>query len=281
MRPEIDPIDAALAEDLGSGDLTTKYFTDPERRAVGRFVAKEPCVLAGCTTAWDVLRRVDATLDIVRLRKDGADLGPGDVVIEARGAAASLLTAERTALNFLQRLSGVATLTRKFVTAVLGTGAAILDTRKTTPCLRRLEKAAVAVGGGVNHRMGLFDMVMVKDNHLATGDAAELQHRIDALRRDHPDVRVELEADTLEQVETFLSLRGVDVILLDNMTVDEMRRAVALRGSGTVLLEASGGVTLDTVRSIALTGVDMISIGALTHSARAVDFSLELEDDRS
>jgi len=180
-------------------------------------------------------------------------------------------------LNFLQRLSGIATLTRKFVDAVAGTRAKILDTRKTTPGLRALEKAAVVSGGGRNHRFGLFDMAMVKDNHLAANAGLGfLQYAIDRLQADRPEIRVELEADTVDQVRGFLTLRGLAVILLDNMTTGQLREAVAL-GTGAVKFEASGGVTLDTIGKIASTGVDFISVGALTHSARAIDFSLELE----
>ncbi len=193
--------------------------------------------------------------------------------MEIRGRAASVLTAERTALNFLQRLSGVATLTRQYVEAVRGTSARILDTRKTTPGWRALEKAAVAAGGGTNHRVGLYDMALVKDNHLAAG--TDLQKAIDRLRAERPGVRVELEADTLDQVRGFLKLKGVDVILLDNMSLAELREAVSLRQGGLVF-EASGGVNLETVRGIAETGVDFISVGAITHSARAVDLSLEI-----
>ena len=189
----------------------------------------------------------------------------------------SILTAERVALNFIQRLSGVATLTRKFVDAIAGTGAVILDTRKTTPGLRALEKAAVVSGGGRNHRFGLYDMVMVKDNHLAANAGLDfLQYSIDRLHAARPGVRVELEADTVEQVRGFLKLHGVEVILLDNMTPGQLRECVAL-GAGRVKFEASGGVTLDTIGKIAATGVDFISVGALTHSARAIDFSLDLE----
>jgi nicotinate-nucleotide pyrophosphorylase (carboxylating) len=194
----------------------------------------------------------------------------------ARGRAASLLTAERTALNFLQRLSGVATLASKFVAAVQGTPAKILDTRKTTPGMRALEKAAVLAAGARNHRIGLYDMVMVKDNHLAGPWALEdFQASISKVKSERPGIRVELEADTVEQVRQFVALEGVDVILLDNMTVPELRAAVALRKPG-LFFEASGGVTLKTVRQIAETGVDFISVGEMTHSAPAVDFSLEI-----
>jgi nicotinate-nucleotide pyrophosphorylase (carboxylating) len=210
------------------------------------------------------------------LRASGSQVAPGDSVLRVEGPFPSLLTAERVALNFLQHLSGIATLTRRFVEAVAGTRARILDTRKTIPGLRALEKAAVLAGGGCNHRMGLYDMVMVKDNHLAAGASpSQLQAAILSFKETHPAVRVELEADTLAQVEAFLSLSGVDVILLDNMSLAELRSAVAL-SAGRIPLEASGGVTLETVGAIAATGVDFISAGALTHSARAVDFSMEL-----
>jgi nicotinate-nucleotide pyrophosphorylase (carboxylating) len=271
-----DPIALALAEDLGSGDLTARFFVE-ERPGRARLFAKEPAVAAGVETAAEVFRRVTAAAAGIRvLRPSGARLAPGDSVLEVEGPLPSLLTAERVALNFLQHLSGVATLTRRFVDAVAGTRARILDTRKTIPGLRALEKAAVLAGGGCNHRMGLYDMVMVKDNHLAAGTSpARLQEAVSRFKRAHPAVRVEIEADTLAQVETFLSLSGVDVILLDNMSLEELRAAVAL-SAGRVPLEASGGVTLETVAAIAETGVNFISVGALTHSARAVDFSMEL-----
>lgn len=274
-RSAHDPIAIALAEDIGRGDLTSRYFVGSERRCA-RIFTKEPAVAAGVETAAEVFRRVDPQIGVSIIRASGSALGRGQTVLEITGAARSILTAERVALNFLQRLSGVATLTRSFVEAVAGTKARILDTRKTTPGLRALEKAAVLAGGGQNHRFGLFDMVMVKDNHLAA--ATELDLLQDAIRRcraDFPEVRIELEADTLDQVRRFLTLMGVDVILLDNMSTDEMTEAVQL-GAGRVQFEASGGVTLETVAGIAATGVDFISVGALTHSARAIDFSLEL-----
>jgi nicotinate-nucleotide pyrophosphorylase (carboxylating) len=271
-----DPIAIALAEDLGSGDVTCQFFVAPDRRGRARIFAKQPAVLAGVEAAMEVFRRVDPGLLVEGVRRDGAALLSDNTAIEVSGYVGSILTAERVALNFLQRLSGVATLTRRFVDAVEGTGVRILDTRKTTPGLRLLEKAAVVAGGGQNHRFGLFDMVMVKDNHLAAdANLNHLRDRIRALKKERPKIRIELEADTLEQVRGFLSLDFVDVILLDNMTPTEMREAVRL-GAGRVEFEASGGVTLETVRAIAETGVNFISIGALTHSAPAVDFSLEL-----
>ncbi len=270
-----DPIAIALAEDIGRGDLTSRYFVGTEKRHA-RIFTKEPAVAAGVETAAEVFRRVDPQMSVGIIRASGSTLEKGQTVLEIAGPVRSILTAERVALNFLQQLSGVATLTRRFVDAIAGTKARILDTRKTTPGLRALEKAAVIAGGGVNHRFGLFDMVMVKDNHLAAG--TELAHLQDAIRRcraDNPGLRIELEADTLEQVRRFLTLMGVDVILLDNMRLEDMAAAVQL-GGGRVQFEASGGVNLDTVAGIAATGVDFISVGALTHSARAIDFSLEL-----
>ena len=262
-----DPIDAALAEDMGSGDVTCEFFVDASRHGQARIFAKAKAVVAGAETAAEVFHRVDSDLQIDVICGDGEAVESGDTVLEVRGAVRSILTAERVALNFLQRLSGVATLTRRFVEAVAGTRARILDTRKTTPGLRRLEKAAVVAGGGTNHRFGLFDMVMVKDNHLAADCRPEhLQAAIRAALAAHPGMRIEVEADSLPQVRTFLALEGIDVILLDNMNCAEMSEAVRL-GTGRVQFEASGGVTLDTVGPIAATGVDFISIGALTHSA--------------
>ncbi len=270
-----DPISLALAEDVGSGDLTARYFVE-NRPASARLFAKEAAVAAGVETAAEVFRRVNPDIQVQVERTSGTHLTPGDTVLKVAGPLPSLLTAERVALNFLQHLSGIATLTSRFVAAVAGTKARILDTRKTVPGLRLLEKAAVVAGGGTNHRMGLYDMVMVKDNHLASGTSpSQLQEAILRFKKDHPGIRIELEADRLDQVRDFLKMEGVDVILLDNMSLDELREAVRL-SSGKTLLEASGGVTLETVGAIAATGVDFISSGALTHSARSIDFSMEL-----
>ncbi len=281
LPPPHDPIAIALAEDIGSGDATVEFFVDPARRVSARIFAKEPAVVAGATVAAEVFVRVDPAVSVTIERPDGASVVPGDTILVMNGKAGSLLTAERVALNFIQRLSGVATLTRLFVDAIAGTRARILDTRKTTPGLRVLEKAAVVAGGGHNHRMGLYDMVMVKDNHLlAESHLDRLQAAISRARAARPGMRIELEADTLAQVEAFLTLDGVDVILLDNMTPDQLRAAVALeRTHDGVQFEASGGVNLETVRAIAETGVDWISVGALTHSARAIDYSLEFLPD--
>jgi nicotinate-nucleotide pyrophosphorylase (carboxylating) len=270
-----DIIDLALAEDIGSGDITAQWFTRPGSTARAEVVARESACLAGVLTAAEVFRRIDPTLLVSVEKTDGASLVKGDCIMTIQGAAASILTAERTALNFIQRLSGVATMARRYVEAVHGTGVVILDTRKTTPGLRVLEKAAVAAGGARNHRVGLHDMFMVKDNHLAVAlDLETLQKMIRAARAANPCVRVELEADTLSQVHSFFSLAGVDVILLDNMSLEDMREAVRTCPAA-MELEASGGVNLHTVRAIAETGVHFISVGAITHSAPAIDFALD------
>jgi nicotinate-nucleotide pyrophosphorylase (carboxylating) len=272
---QFDPITTALAEDIGEGDVTCHFFVDPQQRGHGRIVAREDSITAGVETAAEVFIRVDPTTTVTVLAPSGSRVIPGDPVLEIEGRVASILTAERVALNFLQRLSGVATMTRHYVDAA-GGRSIILDTRKTTPCLRALEKKAVVAGGGTNHRFGLFDMVMVKDNHLAArNDPAAIQSAIARTMTERPGTRIELEADTLEQVRMFLEISGIDVILLDNMSLEEMREAVRL-GNQMVKFEASGGVTLERIPEIAATGVDYISVGALTHSARAIDFSLEL-----
>jgi nicotinate-nucleotide pyrophosphorylase (carboxylating) len=275
-EPAPDPIAIALREDVGAGDITTEFFVPDGLRALGRIIARERAIVAGGQTAAEVFRRVNPKLNVEVLQPDGAALMGGETILEVRGAANSILTAERVALNFLQRLSGIATLTRQFVDAAGKSRARILDTRKTTPGLRALEKAAVVAGGGGNHRFNLSDMVLVKDNHLSAGSGfSGFAAAIQRLRQERPGIRIEVEADRLEQVRSFLEIDGIDVILLDNMKPSEMREAVAL-GKDKVKFEASGGVTLKTVRQIAATGVDYISVGALTHSARAIDLSLEL-----
>ena len=266
----------ALAEDIGAGDVTVRYFVPAEARARAVILAKEPGVLAGVALAEAVFRAVDPGITVVVKKSDGDRLEVKDVVLELSGPAGSILTAERTALNFLQRLSGIATQTAAYVKAVAGTGTGILDTRKTTPGWRWLEKAAVRAGGGTNHRTGLYDMVMVKDNHLPkAGGLTGLQAGIAALQVAHPGMKVELEADTVEQVRAFLTLRGVSFILLDNMSLEEMRECVGLAQGSGVKLEASGGITLERLPEIAATGVDFISSGALTHSVKALDLSLD------
>ena len=277
MKPNHrDPIAAALKEDIGDGDVTTDFFVPETMRATGRIVVREKAVVAGTAAAAEVFRQIDPAMDVQINRCDGDDVGLDDVIIEVRGLARSILKAERVALNFLQRLCGIATLTREFVNAVGNHPAKILDTRKTTPGLRALEKAAVVAGGGVNHRFGLYDMVLVKDNHLAAlGDLSNFAERIRRLRQEQPNIRIEVEADDLEQVRTFIEVDGIDVVLLDNMTPAQLREAVALRRNN-IKFEASGGITLKNVKRVAATGVDYISIGALTNSARAIDIALEM-----
>lgn len=269
----------SLAEDLGErGDVTSQYFVPAEAQAHAKVKVKDVGVIAGLEIAEAVCQMVDPKIEVSYVQQDGALVTHGDYVMEWRGAARSILTAERTALNFLQRLSGVATKTRRFVELVAHTECQVLDTRKTTPGWRSLEKMAVRAGGGTNHRMGLYDRAMVKDNHLvAEHSLSAIKSGIARLQQDHPKVEVELEADTLEQVRDFLTLDGVHYILLDNMSLDQLRQAIELRAQAPTnpKLEASGGVNLNTVKEIAETGVDFVSVGALTHSAIALDISLE------
>jgi nicotinate-nucleotide pyrophosphorylase (carboxylating) len=268
----LELIDQALAEDVGAGDATTELLVPEGATGRGVLTQKAPGVLAGLKVAEAVFHRVDPTLRWHSHAEEGA-WREGGLVAEVAGPSRSILTAERVALNFLQRLSGVATLTARYVAAVNGTRARILDTRKTTPGLRILEKQAVLAGGGHNHRGGLFDAILVKENHAAmAGGVGEATRRALAAAAGLP---VEVECATLEELREALDA-GAPRILLDNMTNDEMREAVALT-AGRAELEASGGVTLDTVREIAETGVDFISVGALTHSAPALDVSLILE----
>ena len=272
-----DLIDLALAEDIGSGDITAKFFIKPGALAHAKIIARQSGCLAGIDAAGEVFQRVDSSLAVVLKKTNGDSFDADDCVLEVSGNAASILTAERTALNFLQHLSGVATLARRFADEIQGTRTRILDTRKTTPGFRLLEKQAAAAGGARNHRIGLHDMFLIKDNHLATGlDSDSLQKMIDRARAAHPEVNLEIEADTLEQVQNFYALRGVDFILLDNMSLADLREAVRLCPPH-IQLEASGGVNLSTVRAIAETGVHFISVGAITHSAPSVDFGLDFD----
>jgi nicotinate-nucleotide pyrophosphorylase (carboxylating) len=272
-------IQLALAEDIGDGDVTSQYFIPENRRACAFVAVRKDGVVSGVELAAKVFRTVDPELDVEILIADGSCVAPGALLIRVEGSARSILTAERTALNFLQRLSGVATITARHVEQVKGTNTRILDTRKTTPGYRLLEKQAVVHGGGTNHRIGLYDRAMVKDNHLvAEGGREAIQAAILKLKSERPGVEVELEADNLDQVDTFLTMEGVDYILLDNMTFEELAAAVHKRGDRSrPQFEASGGVTLDSLRDIARTGVDFISVGALTHSAPSLDIGLDFE----
>jgi nicotinate-nucleotide pyrophosphorylase (carboxylating) len=271
-------VQAALAEDVGSGDITTQATVPEAAAARAVMIAREPVVVVGLAVAEAVFQELSPTIQIEHGAKDGDRATAGQTLLRIHGSARALLAAERTALNFVQRLSGIATLTSQFVDAVKGTRAKILDTRKTTPGLRRLEKYAVRCGGGHNHRIGLFDHVLIKDNHLAALQN-ELPNAVTAavrlVREKYPKHKIEVEADSLEQVEQALAA-GADIILLDNMNLVQLRVAVQ-QARGKAETEASGGVNLASVRQIAETGVDYISVGAITHSARAVDIALDFE----
>ena len=264
-------VHAALAEDIGAGDVTTEATVAADAVGTADLLVKEPGVVCGLRVAEATFRALDPDVRFEALVIDGDAVEAPAVVARVAGSERAILTGERVALNFLGRLSGIATLTRCYVDALDGTGVAVLDTRKTTPGLRALEKHAVACGGGRNHRFGLDDAILVKDNHLrAAGSIAAAVELV----RDASDLPVEVECETLPQVAEAVQ-SGVDAILLDNMSLDQLRAAVALV-DGRARLEASGGVTLDTIRAIAETGVDEISVGALTHSAPSLDVSLEL-----
>jgi nicotinate-nucleotide pyrophosphorylase (carboxylating) len=269
-------VGAALAEDIGPGDVTT-LSTVPENSQVEAWIiAREDLVVAGLEFAKEAFRQLSPSVQAREVVQDGERVSKGERLMELRGPARAILTGERVALNFIQRLSGVATLTRQFEEAVKGTRAKILDTRKTTPGWRKFEKYAVQCGGGTNHRFGLFDLVLIKDNHLAAlrnEKPNAIGAAVQRARKNYPNLKIEVEADTLEQVQQGLDAKA-DIILLDNMSLDELRTAVGMTGE-RALLEASGGVTLQSVRGIAETGVDLISVGALTHSARAVDIALD------
>jgi nicotinate-nucleotide pyrophosphorylase (carboxylating) len=271
-------IDLALAEDLVRNDVTTEALISGDQQGTGIIVAKEEGILAGIGAANQVFHRVDPELKVESLRVDGAKVKPGSKVAKVSGSIASILKAERVALNFLQLLSGIASETNRYVAKVEGLPVRIMDTRKTTPSLRSLEKYAVRVGGGASHRMNLGDGVLIKDNHLAAlrSQRLNIKEIIAKARQNAPqllpiEVEVRTVPEALEAVEA-----GADIVMLDNMNLEDMRKAVKSI-HGCALIEASGGITLDNVRAVAETGVDFISIGALTHSARALDISLELE----
>ncbi|TCP57686.1 nicotinate-nucleotide pyrophosphorylase [carboxylating] [Tumebacillus sp. BK434] len=264
---------AALEEDIGSGDITTNSIVPKDKGGHGTLLAKEPGIIAGLDVAEVAFKLVDPALEVNRLVKDGDAVAKGTPIMEVTGSARSILIAERVALNFLQRLSGIATRTAKFVELVRYYNAKIVDTRKTTPGLRALEKYAVVVGGGRNHRFGLFDAVLIKDNHIEI--AGGVKQAIMAARHQIPHtMRVEVEVESMEQIDEALEVKA-DIIMLDNMTPEQMREAVE-KITGRALIEASGGVTEETIVDIAKTGVDYISIGALTHSIKALDISLDI-----
>ena len=271
-------VKSALAEDTGGGDVTTLATVPKNATAVALLRAREPLVVAGIQFAEIGFRELSQKIKIEYLVHDGTHVLSGDKLLRISGSARAILTAERVALNFMQHLSGIATLTARFVAAVKGTRAQILDTRKTTPGWRRFEKYAVACGGGKNHRFGLFDMVLIKDNHLAALQNEKpnaVAAAVQLARKKYPRLKVEVEADTFEQAVQAVDA-GADIILLDNMTPAQLRSAVKIIRD-RAKTEASGGVNLGTVRAIAGSGVDFISVGALTHSARAVDIGLDFE----
>ena len=271
-------VQAALAEDIGGGDATTLAIVPEAATAKAVLRAREPLVVAGLDFAEAAFRELSTAVKMKRLAKDGRRVKAGANLLKISGPARAILSAERVALNFVQRLSGIATLTAQFVDATKGTHAQILDTRKTTPGWRRFEKYAVACGGGRNHRMGLFDMVLIKDNHLAALRDSQPNAIAAAVRRARakfPQLKIEVEADTLEQAGQAADA-GADIILLDNMSPARLRLAVR-KIKGRAKTEASGGVNLGNAGTVAKTGMDFISVGALTHSARAVDIGLDFE----
>ena len=269
-----DIIRRALEEDMGEGDITSESTIPPQQILTGTFIAKAPGIIAGLAVASETFKMLDKKIIFSQKISDGGTVLKGQIIAKVRGKGRALLGAERTALNFLQRMSGIATLTRSFVDAVRGTNAVILDTRKTAPGLRLLDKQAVVLGGGVNHRFGLFDMVLIKDNHIAAaGGITQAVTKVWAA--DKKDRPLEVEVKNLDELREALLLQP-DRILLDNMDTQTMRKAVAIT-SGRASLEASGNITLRNAAAAARTGVDMISIGALTHSVSALDISFLLE----
>jgi nicotinate-nucleotide pyrophosphorylase (carboxylating) len=284
VNPPLDPgrpddavgrlIALALDEDVGPGDRTAEACVTAGARGSGVIFAKETLVVSGISAAARVFRALDPECELEALEGEGEEAGPGDRVLRVRGSMRAILTGERTALNLLQRLCGIATLTRRYASALAGTRTRLLDTRKTTPGMRELEKAAVRAGGGTNHRGALFDGMLVKDNHAAAaGGIGEAVRR--ARRAAHPLLKVEAEVSTPEQIEEALAA-GADMLLLDNLGDEQLRKAV-VQVKGRVPLEASGGMTLDRLPRVAATGVDYVSVGALTHSSPSVDLSLMVE----
>ena len=271
-----DHVARALTEDIGSGDVTTLALVPKEHQITARIVARESLVLSGVALAKAAFSQLSPEIRIIREAVDGEELVEGDEILEFTGPGRALLTAERTALNYLQRLSGIATQASKYVQAVQGTGVLILDTRKTTPGWRALEKYAIQCGGARNHRRGLDDMILIKDNHLAAlPNGPSIAAAIARAREASPELKIEVEADTLAQaVEAAES--GADIVMLDNMSPADLKEAVEKIG-GISQTEASGGISLDTIRTVAETGVDYISVGALTHSAQAVDIAMDMD----
>lgn len=270
-------ISTALKEDIGSCDVTTDLLIPKKEKATASFIAKQDGIIAGLDAAKMVFKKLDEKIKWKSFVEDGAKVKVGTTIAEVRGSMRAILSGERTALNFLQRISGIATLTSVYVEKISGTNAKILDTRKTVPGLRLFDKYAVKCGGGTNHRIGLFDMVMIKDNHIKA--AGSITKAVNKIRKSIPKkMKIEVETTNLREVEEALRL-NVDVIMLDNMNLNEMKEAVRLINK-KCFVEASGGVNLETVRAIAETGVDFISVGALTHSVKALDISMKITNGK-
>lgn len=269
-------IDLAFAEDIGDGDHTTLSCIPEDAMGRSRLLIKEPGVLAGVEIAKEIFRRFDPTMQVEVLLGDGSEVKPGDVAMVVTGKVRSLLQTERLMLNVMQRMSGIATMTRRYVKQLEGTRTRVLDTRKTTPGMRMLEKEAVRIGGGVNHRIGLFDMILLKDNHVdfAGGIANAIRRAKDYCREKGKDLKIEIEVRNLDELRQVLDLGGIDRIMFDNFTPELTRQAVEMVG-GRYETESSGGITFDTLRQYAETGVDFISVGALTHSVKGLDMSFK------
>lgn len=269
-----DLIHVALAEDVGSGDVTTESIIDEDKKAISIWVAKEDGVVAGLNVAQYVFKWFDDDLDWNPKFEDGDQVQKGETIVEFSGNCRAILTAERTALNFAQRMSGIATKTSEIVQGLDGFSTKILDTRKTVPGLRKLDKLAVKAGGGTNHRMGLYDLAMIKDNHIEA--AGSIATAVERVRSNHSEIRVEVETTNIGQVQEALDA-GADIIMLDNMSIDQMREAVEKIGDRAET-EASGNITHDNIRDVAETGVNFISVGALTHSVKAFDISQRITE---
>ena len=276
-----DFISSALSEDIGDGDHSTLAAIPSDKNSAARLLVKEDGIVAGVELAQEIFRAVDANLKVTVLINDGSAIAPGDIVLTVEGNARSILSAERLVLNCMQRMSAIATKTRHFLSLLDGTNTQILDTRKTTPNFRFPEKWAVAIGGGGNHRIGLYDMIMLKDNHIdmAGGIENAINRTKDYLRTLNKKLAIEIETRNLEEVREVLRIGGVDVIMLDNMDTKTMREAVAMIG-GRFKTEASGGIDEKTIRKVGETGVDYISVGALTHSVKSLDLSLKAVKDK-
>lgn len=271
-----DFVQQALDEDVRDGDHTSLAALPEDKLGEAKLLVKENGILAGVEVGVEILRQVDSSLQVEVFIEDGKQVEVGNVVLIAKGKIHSILKAERLVLNVMQRMSGIATRTAEYVKELEGTGARVLDTRKTTPLLRFLEKRAVVIGGGVNHRFGLYDMILIKDNHVdyAGSVSAAVNNAVDYKKRTGIDIQIEVEIRNFEELKELLQCTGVDRVMFDNFVPDDVRKAVQLV-DGRLITEASGGITLETIRSYAMTGVDFISVGALTHSVKSLDLSLK------